>query len=156
MIISTRSFSSCPHVITHIENRCQLKCINCKYIKTWVWQDLQSDEIMKNFFFWDMISSTMKNFEVTCMWKWITASVTDEGIKNRLLIIKHYTPQVTKGGKIIDEKTYRLNMAKKEHRKHVRDLLATAIVHKTLDLEVRICIYIYVALSLVFLFFFTL
>lgn len=93
-------------------------------------------------FFWDMISSTMKNFEVTCMWKWITASVTDEGIKNRLLIIKHYTPQVTKGGKIIDEKTYRLNMAKKEHRKHVRDLLATAIVHKTLDLEVRICIYI--------------
>ena len=64
----------------------------------------------------------------------------DEGIKNRLLIIKHYTPQVTKGGKIIDEKTYRLNMAKKEHRKHVRDLLATAIVHKTLDVEVRICI----------------
>lgn len=78
----------------------------------------------------------------------------DEGIKNRLLIIKHYTPQVTKGGKIIDEKTYRLNMAKKEHRKHVRDLLATAIVHKTLDVEVRICIYVYVALSLVFLLFF--
>ena len=45
--------------------------------------------------------------------------------------------QVTKNGKIIDEKTYRLNMAKKEHRKHVRDLLATAIVHKTLDIEVR-------------------
>ena len=61
-------------------------------------------------------------------------------IKDSLLIIKHYTPQVTKGGKIIDEKTYRLNMAKKEHQKHVRDLLATAIVHKTLDLEVRICI----------------
>lgn len=102
-----------------------------------------------------MISPTENNFEVTRE-KWITASVTDEGIKNRLLIIKHYTPQVTKGGKIIDEKTYRLNMAKKEHRKHVRDLLATAIVHKTLDLEVRICMYIYVALSLVFLFFFTL
>ena len=45
-------------------------------------------------------------------------------------------------------------MAKKEHRKHVRDLLATAIVHKTLDVEVRICIYVYVALSVVFLFFF--
>ncbi|XP_015773014.1 PREDICTED: glutamate-rich protein 3-like [Acropora digitifera] len=42
---------------------------------------------------------------------------------------------VTKRGTIIDEKTYRLNMAKKEHRKHVRDLLATAIVHKTLDVE---------------------
>ena len=47
-------------------------------------------------------------------------------------------------------------MAKREHRKHVHDLLATAIVHKTLDVEVRICIYVYVALSLVFLFFFTL
>ena len=45
---------------------------------------------------------------------------------------------MTKKGKIIDEKTYRLNMAKKEHRKHVRDLLATAIVHKTLDMEVLI------------------
>ena len=52
MIISTRSFSSCPHIITHIENRCQLICINCKYIKTWVWQDLQiSDEIMNIWFF---------------------------------------------------------------------------------------------------------
>ena len=45
---------------------------------------------------------------------------------------------MTRKGKIIDEKTYRLNMAKKEHRKHVRDLLATAIVHKTLDMEVNI------------------
>ncbi|XP_031564340.1 glutamate-rich protein 3-like isoform X2 [Actinia tenebrosa] len=42
---------------------------------------------------------------------------------------------ITKKGKIIDEKTYRLNMAKKEHRKHVRDLLATAIIHKALDME---------------------
>ena len=104
-------------------------------------------------FFCDMISPTEKNLKLPhvkmdnskCHW-W--------GHKNRLLIIKHYTPQVTKGGKIIDEKTYRLNMAKKEHRKHVRDLLATAIVHKTLDVEVRICIYVYVALPLVFLFFF--
>jgi len=45
--------------------------------------------------------------------------------------------QITKKGRIIDEKTYRLNMAKKEHRKHVRDLLATAILHKALDMEVR-------------------
>lgn len=45
---------------------------------------------------------------------------------------------MTRNGKIIDEKTYRLNMAKKEHRKHVRDLLGTAIVHKTLDMEVCI------------------
>ena len=46
MIISTRSFSSCPHIITHIENRWQLICINRMYIKTWVWRDLQNDERM--------------------------------------------------------------------------------------------------------------
>ena len=45
--------------------------------------------------------------------------------------------QVTKSGKIVSEKTYRLKMAKKEHKDHVRDLLATAIVHKALDMEVR-------------------
>ncbi|XP_046865064.1 glutamate-rich protein 3-like isoform X2 [Xenia sp. Carnegie-2017] len=42
---------------------------------------------------------------------------------------------VTKSGKIVSEKTYRLQMARKEHKDHVRDLLATAIVHKALDME---------------------
>lgn len=28
-----------------------------------------------------------------------------------------------------------MNMARKEHKKHVRDLMAQAIVHKTLDME---------------------
>ena len=36
------------------------------------------------------------------------------------------------------DNAYRVKMAKKEHRKHVRDLLATAIVHKALDIEVCI------------------
>ena len=64
MIISTRSFSSCPHIIPHIEKRCQLICINRRYIKTWVWQDLQSDEIMKIWLFWGR-EKTEKNYEVT-------------------------------------------------------------------------------------------
>ncbi|XP_069106776.1 glutamate-rich protein 3-like isoform X3 [Argopecten irradians] len=38
-------------------------------------------------------------------------------------------------GKIISENQYRINMARKEHKKHVKDLLSQAIVHKTLDLE---------------------
>ncbi|XP_033727326.1 serine-rich adhesin for platelets-like isoform X3 [Pecten maximus] len=38
-------------------------------------------------------------------------------------------------GKIVSENQYRLNMARKEHKKHVKDLLSQAIVHKTLDLE---------------------
>jgi len=42
---------------------------------------------------------------------------------------------VKKDGEIVDDNTYRLKMAKKEHQKHVKDLLATAIVHKALDVE---------------------
>ncbi|XP_052764022.1 glutamate-rich protein 3-like isoform X3 [Mya arenaria] len=42
---------------------------------------------------------------------------------------------VTRRGEIVGENQYRLNMARKEHKKHVKDLLAQAIVHKTLDLE---------------------
>ncbi|XP_052248948.1 glutamate-rich protein 3-like isoform X2 [Dreissena polymorpha] len=42
---------------------------------------------------------------------------------------------VNRRGEIISENQYRLNMARKEHKKHVKNLLAQAIVHKTLDLE---------------------
>ncbi|XP_033123366.1 glutamate-rich protein 3-like isoform X2 [Anneissia japonica] len=42
---------------------------------------------------------------------------------------------VSKNGDLITETTYRLNMARKEHQTHVRDLLAQAIVHKALDIE---------------------
>ena len=46
-----------------------------------------------------------------------------------------YFTQITRNGDIVSENTYRLNMARKEHKKHVRDMLAQAIVHKTLDME---------------------
>ncbi|XP_071944941.1 uncharacterized protein [Antedon mediterranea] len=42
---------------------------------------------------------------------------------------------ISKSGDLVTETTYRLNMARKEHQKHVRDLLAQAIVHKALDIE---------------------
>lgn len=42
---------------------------------------------------------------------------------------------ITRSGHITNENTYRVKMAKKEHRKHVRDLLANAIVEKALDME---------------------
>ena len=42
---------------------------------------------------------------------------------------------VTRRGEIVTENTYRLNMARKEHQKHVRDIMAQAIVHKALDME---------------------
>ncbi|XP_025092847.1 glutamate-rich protein 3-like isoform X2 [Pomacea canaliculata] len=42
---------------------------------------------------------------------------------------------VSRNGVIVSEATYRLNMSRKEHKKYVKDMLAQAIVHKTLDLE---------------------
>merc|ERR1712004_94140 len=42
---------------------------------------------------------------------------------------------ITRRGNLVSENTFRLNMARKEHQAHVRDLLAQAIVHKTLDME---------------------
>ena len=42
---------------------------------------------------------------------------------------------MSRRGEIVSENQYRVNMARKEHKKHVKDLLAQAIVHKTLDLE---------------------
>ncbi|KAH9489952.1 Glutamate-rich protein 3 [Bulinus truncatus] len=42
---------------------------------------------------------------------------------------------ITKDGHIISENTYRLNTCRREHKQHVKDMLAQAIVHKTLDLE---------------------
>ncbi len=53
----------------------------------------------------------------------------------RIVIHNHLFSQVTRRGEVVSENTYRLNMARKEHKKHVRDLLAQAIVHKTLDME---------------------
>ena len=45
------------------------------------------------------------------------------------------TGLVTRRGEIVSEKVFRLNNARKEHQRHVRDLLAQAIVHKALDME---------------------
>uniref|UniRef100_H2ZDC4 Uncharacterized protein n=1 Tax=Ciona savignyi TaxID=51511 RepID=H2ZDC4_CIOSA len=42
---------------------------------------------------------------------------------------------VTRRGQIVSEKVFRLNNARKEHQRHVRDLLAQSIVHKALDME---------------------
>ena len=43
--------------------------------------------------------------------------------------------QITRNGEIISENSYRQMMARKEHQRHVRQVLAQAIVHKTLDME---------------------
>ncbi|XP_075262216.1 glutamate-rich protein 3-like isoform X2 [Convolutriloba macropyga] len=42
---------------------------------------------------------------------------------------------ITKRGEVVSEEMFRISHARREHKKHVRELLAQAIVHKTLDLE---------------------
>lgn len=44
-------------------------------------------------------------------------------------------PQIRRNGRLVSENEYRSRIAQKEHRKHVRDVLAQAIVHKALDME---------------------
>ncbi|XP_077991113.1 glutamate-rich protein 3-like [Glandiceps talaboti] len=67
-------------------------------------------------------------------------SLTDQhlvGYFNNTRMRRHLVKAglITRRGEIISEQTYRLNMARKEHRKHVRNLIAQAIVHKSLDME---------------------
>ncbi|XP_067894114.1 glutamate-rich protein 3 [Heterodontus francisci] len=42
---------------------------------------------------------------------------------------------VTRNGRIVSEKEYRLNIVRKDHQKYVRESLAQAIFHKVLDME---------------------
>ncbi|XP_013910766.1 PREDICTED: glutamate-rich protein 3, partial [Thamnophis sirtalis] len=42
---------------------------------------------------------------------------------------------VSRSGKIISDKEYRLNAMKKDHQKYIRECLAQAIFHKALDME---------------------
>ncbi|XP_060685610.1 glutamate-rich protein 3 [Hemiscyllium ocellatum] len=42
---------------------------------------------------------------------------------------------VTKNGRIVSEKEYRLNVVRKDHQKYVRESLAQAIFHKVLEME---------------------
>nr|XP_039259862.1 glutamate-rich protein 3-like [Styela clava] len=42
---------------------------------------------------------------------------------------------ITSRGNIVSEKVFRLNNARKEHQRHIRDVLAQAIIHKALDME---------------------
>lgn len=44
---------------------------------------------------------------------------------------------VTRGGAVVTENEFRVRMARKEHRRQVRDMLASAIVNNTLDMERR-------------------
>jgi hypothetical protein len=43
---------------------------------------------------------------------------------------------ITRDGCIVDEVTYRENIARKEHQEHVKDLLAQSIIDKALEMEV--------------------
>ncbi|XP_048458370.1 glutamate-rich protein 3 isoform X2 [Rhincodon typus] len=67
-------------------------------------------------------------------------SLTDKhltGYFNNTRIRRHLQRAglVTRNGRIVSEKEYRLNIVRKDHQKYVRESLAQAIFHKVLDME---------------------
>eukprot|EP00062_Callorhinchus_milii_P003440 gi/632940723/ref/XP_007885471.1/ PREDICTED: glutamate-rich protein 3 [Callorhinchus milii] len=67
-------------------------------------------------------------------------SLTDKhlaGYFNNTRIRRHLQKAglITRSGRIVSEKEYRLNIVRKDHHKYVRECLAQAIFHKVLDME---------------------
>uniref|UniRef100_UPI00398F134D glutamate-rich protein 3 isoform X3 n=1 Tax=Pristiophorus japonicus TaxID=55135 RepID=UPI00398F134D len=67
-------------------------------------------------------------------------SLTDKhltGYFNNTRIRRHLqrVGLVTRNGRIVSEREYRLNIVRKDHQKYVRESLAQAIFHKVLDME---------------------
>ncbi|XP_069498009.1 glutamate-rich protein 3 isoform X2 [Ambystoma mexicanum] len=67
-------------------------------------------------------------------------SLTDKhltGYFNNTRIRRHLqrVGLVTRSGRIVSEKEYRLNAMRKDHQKYIRECLAQAIFHKVLDME---------------------
>ncbi|XP_043941736.1 glutamate-rich protein 3 isoform X2 [Protopterus annectens] len=67
-------------------------------------------------------------------------SLTDKhlmGYFNNTRIRRHLQKAglITRSGRIISDKEYRINIMKKEHQRFVRECLAQAIFHKVLDME---------------------
>lgn len=53
-----------------------------------------------------------------------------------LLIAFYFSWQISRSGRILSEKDYRLNAMRKDHQNYIRECLAQAIFHKVLDMEV--------------------
>ena len=46
-------------------------------------------------------------------------------------------PQITRDGRIVEESEIRTAAARKEHQRHAKELLASTIVSKAIEMEVR-------------------
>ncbi|XP_045403692.1 glutamate-rich protein 3 isoform X2 [Lemur catta] len=67
-------------------------------------------------------------------------SLTDKhlaGYFNNTRIRRHLLKSglITRSGRILSEKEYKLNIMKRDHQKYIRECLAQAIFHKVLDME---------------------
>ncbi|XP_048208093.1 glutamate-rich protein 3 [Perognathus longimembris pacificus] len=77
------------------------------------------------------------------MYRWLLAaynSLTDKhlvGYFNNTRIRRHLLRSglITRSGRILSEKEYKLNIMKRDHQKYIRECLAQAIFHKVLDME---------------------
>lgn len=49
--------------------------------------------------------------------------------------------KITKQGEVVNEAAWRAKMARREHKRRLKDALATAIVNKAIDMEVEYYIF---------------
>lgn len=49
-----------------------------------------------------------------------------------------YVWQISRNGRILSEKEYKLNIMSQDHQKYIQECLAQAIFHKVLDMEVQV------------------
>ena len=54
-----------------------------------------------------------------------------------ILISKLKSLKITKQGEVVNEAAWRAKMARREHKRRLKDALATAIVNKVIDMEVQ-------------------
>ena len=76
--------------------------------------------------------------DAACFSFWLTDWLTISLSALCFYVYFIYSWQITRNGRILSEKEYKLNIMKKDHQKYIRECLAQAIFHKVLDMEVQV------------------
>lgn len=89
-----------------------------------------------------MSASTLAGAEVVADWEeqscWeISLCLKAYFILSSPFFVRYiYLWQISRTGRLIPEKEYRLNALRRDHQRYVQECLARAIFHKVLDMEV--------------------
>lgn len=82
----------------------------------------------------------LKPFEArknTFHWKFPLRHLCNNNTRISISISCTSLPQITRDGRIVEESEIRTAAARKEHQRHAKELLASTIVSKAIEMEVR-------------------